>query len=152
MMPMDELRMQPSLGLDSYRPSLLIGMRTTPPQWIGALEDWCRNAPEKERPNRVQAAKRVLQQYADLQKSSLDLSLLELTALPPGLTHLSNLQELNVSQNPGLQMLPDDLGKCVALRSINASSCSINEWPICLSELPLLKTLLLDDTRPARFS
>ena len=70
---------------------------------------------------------------------------MELTSLPPGLFHLSNLQELNVSQNLGLQALPDDLGKCVALRSIDASSCSIREWPACLSELPSLKTLLLDD-------
>lgn len=131
--------------VDSDRPLLIIGTRNAPPRWVGALENWCRNAPKQEQSNRVEAAKRVLQQYADPKNSTLDLSRMALTALPPGLSHLANLQELNVSQNPGLQRLPDDLGRCLTLRSIDASSCSISEWPACLSRLPSLETLLLDD-------
>jgi hypothetical protein len=87
----------------------------------------------------------VLQKYLTPDNTSLDLSRLDLTELPPGLSHLSNLQELNVSKNLGLRKFPEDLGECTALRSIDASSCSIDTWPTCLSKLPLLKTLLLDD-------
>ena len=135
---------------NSYGPLLIIRPKDAPPQWIDALENWCRNAPEKERPNRLEAAKHVLQQYADPQSRTLDLSRMRLTSLPLGLFHLVNLQELNVSQNLGLRALPEDLGKCAALHSIDASSCSLNEWPACLSELPSLKTLLLDDNPDLR--
>ena len=144
-MKISALHVLPSnIRVESSRP-LLIGPKDAPPQWIADLENWCCHASEKELPNRLEAAKYVLQQYANPQNKTLDLSNRELTSLPPGLWYLTNLQELNVSQNPGLQALPDDLSKCATLRSINASSCSINKWPKCLSKLPLLKTLQLDD-------
>lgn len=144
---------QPPIAcVDSYKPFLMICAKDAPLQWVDALDIWCRNAPAQERPKRLEVAKRVLQQYADPKNSTLDLSRFELTALPPGLWRLANLQELNVSQNFGLQKLPDDLDKCVALRSINASSCSINEWPTYLSKLPSLETLLLDDNPGLRVS
>lgn len=135
----------PNVCVDSYRAYLIVDTKGAPPQWIGALEEWCRNAPKQEQSKRLEAAKRVLQQYANPQNITLDLSRFELTALPPGLWHLANLQELNVSKNFGLRKFPDDLGQCVALRSIDASSCSINKWPACLSKLPSLERLLLDD-------
>lgn len=145
MMKISELRVQPSdLRAGSSKP-LLIGPKDAPPQWIEALENWCRNAPENERVNRLEAAKHVLQQYANPHNRTLDLSTMALTSLPPGLWHLANLQELNVSQNLGLRDLPDDLDKCATLHSIDASSCVIQKWPACLSKLPSLKTLLLDD-------
>ena len=131
-------------------PLLIIGRGKVPLQWITSLEDWCRHATGKEQSGRMEAAKRVLQKYLAPNNTSLDLSRLDLTALPPGLSHLSNLQELNVSKNLGLRKFPEDLGKCVALRSIDASSCSIDTWPTCLSKLPLLKTLLLDDNPDLR--
>ncbi len=140
-----------NLSMEATKPHhLLMSLSTiapkdAPPRWIAALESWCCHASEKELPNRLEAAKYVLQQYANPQNKTLDLSNMGLTSLSPGLWHLANLQELNVSQNPGLQALPDDLGKCATLRSINASSCSINKWPACLSKLPLLKTLQLND-------
>jgi len=128
-------------------PLLIIGHGKVPPQWMASLENWCRNATGKEQSGRLEAAKRVLQKYLspDNANASLDLSQLDLTTLPPGLSHLSNLQELNVSKNLGLRKFPEDLGNCAALRSIDASSCSIDTWPACLSALPSLKTLLLDD-------
>jgi len=145
MLRMQAFRKQPSgLGVDCS-PLLIIGRGKAPPQWMALLEDWCRNATRNEQSGRLEAAKRVLQKYLDPNNTSLDLSRLDLTELPPGLSHLSNLQELNVSKNLELRKFPEDLGKCIALRSIDASSCSIDTWPACLSELPSLKTLLLDD-------
>lgn len=145
-MRVNDFRTPPSgIYANSYMPCLIARPRNAPVQWIGSLEDWCRNAPKQEQSKRLEAAKRVLQQYEDPKQRTLDLSRLELTALPPGLWHLPNLQELNVSKNLGLRELPPDLGKCAVLRSIDASSCSIHEWPACLSELHSLKTLLLDD-------
>ena len=137
--PMQSFR----LSVDSS-PRLIIGRGKAPPQWIASLEDWCRNATGKEQSGRLEAAKRVLQTYVAPNNTSLDLSRLDLTELPPGLSHLSKLQELNVSKNLELRKIPEDLGKCVALRSIDASSCSIDTWPACLSKLEI-KTLLLDD-------
>lgn len=185
MIKMNEFRAQLSnVCIDSGRP-LLIGPKNAPPQWVGALENWCGDAPEKERVYRLEAAKRVLQHYANPQNNILDLSRtsliplppdlsgladreklklgqnlrlqalppdLGLTSLPPGLSHLANLEKLNVSQNLGLQALPDDLGECAKLNCIDASSCSINEWPTWLSRLPLLRTLVLDDNPGLRVS
>ena len=144
------LYVQPlNMPIESHRP-LLIGPKNASPKWIADLENWCHKAPEKELPNMLKAAKHMLQQYANPQTKILDLSNMGLTSLPPNLWHLVNLQELNVSQNPNLQALPDGLRHCSALRSINASSCSIKRWPGCLSQLPLLETVLLDDNPDLR--
>jgi len=147
MLKTQAFRSQPSgLSVD-YSPLLIIGRGKAPPQWMASLESWCRNAAAagEEQSGRLEAAKRVLQKYISHDNAPLDLSRLDLTELPPGLSHLSNLQELNVSKNLGLRKFPEDFGRCIALRSIDASSCSIDTWPTCLSELPSLKTLLLDD-------
>ena len=145
MLKVQGFHMQPS-GLSSdCRPLLIIGRGKVPAEWMASLENWCRNAVGKEQSGRLEAAKRVLQKYLDSNNASLDLSRLDLTELPPGLSHLSRLQELNVSKNLGLRKFPEDVGKCRKLLKIDASSCSIDRWPACLSELPSLKTLLLDD-------
>src|SRR5689334_14852713 len=99
-------------------PLLIIGRGKAPPQWMASLENWCRNAAGKEQSGRLEAAKRVLQKYLSPDNTPLDLSRLDLTELPPGLSHLSNLQKLNVSKNLGLRKFPEDLGKCIALRSL----------------------------------
>lgn len=72
---------------------------------------------------------------------TLDLSGLGLSSLPPGLERLAHLEALDLSNNTGLQSLPEGLAGCRNLRSLTACNGFVSHVPPSLFQLPNLETL-----------
>lgn len=88
------------------------------------------------------AADRVLQCLRDGERgTSLNLSLLSLSELPPGLSHLKHVRELDLRFNAGLTKLPDELADCAMLTNLRASDAGLAEVPTSLGRLRNLQLL-----------
>ncbi|SFD89843.1 leucine-rich repeat domain-containing protein [Paracidovorax konjaci] len=134
-------------------------------RWERQLRDWCEADPERGAPEgrggllsrmarrfqpgaaahgfserREEAVQRVLQAHAG-RAATLDLGLLALSELPPGLERLPHLQALDLSNNTGLYHLPDVLAQCRGLRALRACNSFVTEVPAGLFLLPHLETL-----------
>ncbi len=91
---------------------------------------------------RETAAQRVLACHAQgADGRALDLSGLGLSSLPPGLERLEHLEALDLSNNTGLQSLPEDLAACRNLRRLAACNGFVSDVPPALFQLPHLETL-----------
>jgi hypothetical protein len=76
----------------------------------------------------------------------LDLSHNELSALPPEIGALRNLEHLWVNDNP-LEGLPDEIEGCVSLRVVDLRDTLVAALPGAVGRLPALVELSLTNTR-----
>lgn len=74
---------------------------------------------------------------------SLPRATLPCSEVPSSLSRLAKLQELSLQGNPGLSILPDQLGTLPALRELSAADCSLAAVPASLGAAPTLETLSL---------
>lgn len=74
--------------------------------------------------------------------TSLDLKGCNLTELPASIKYATSITRLDVSENPALQTLPDELIHCNKLSILFASSCKgINSLPVVLGKMPSIDRL-----------
>lgn len=91
---------------------------------------------------RQEAVRRVLACHALGEEGwQLDLRLLRLSSLPPGLDRLRHLKHLDVSDNTGFHRLPETLALCRGLRTLTARNCVVTEVPQALAWLQHLEML-----------
>ena len=86
---------------------------------------------------------------AEDHSTSLDLSLLDLDALPPSLAALTGLTELHLNGN-GLTALPDWIGSLTGLATLRLDDNALTDLPEALSTLTNLTEFYLDYNRLAQ--
>jgi len=91
---------------------------------------------------RREAVNRVLACHAMGEEGwQLDLRVLRLSSLPPGLDRLRHLKHLDISDNTGFHRLPETLALCRGLRTLTARNCFVTEVPQALAWLQHLELL-----------
>jgi len=105
------------------------------------LESWVLNGNQTEQENRATAKERIIIALST-NATSLDLSCLQLTTLPPEIGSLTHLQTLDLFQNQ-LTSLPDSFGNLSHLQTLNLSSNKFTSLPDNVSNLIQIKKLSL---------
>ncbi len=107
------------------------------------LQEWCNKGPPEEYKNRLIAAKRILECYAT-KNNELDLSMLDLTSLPPEIGQLGELTHLNLSNN-NLIILPPQIDQLGQLTSLDLSYNHLIDLPHGINKLTNLTRLNFSD-------
>lgn len=87
----------------------------------------------------------LLQNLTNLKE--LNLSYNEIQLIPDTITQLTNLENLDFSNNPHLKVLPINFGNLNKLKNLNLSFCSIEKIPNTFSELTELELLNLSKNK-----
>jgi len=103
------------------------------------LTRWCEQATNEERPNRIEAAKRIKHCYT-LNSYELNLGFLNLTNLPDSIRNLSSLQKLDLSVNQ-LTTLPVCIKNLKSLQILFLRCNLLTAIPDCMKNLTSLKEL-----------
>lgn len=71
----------------------------------------------------------------------LDIRNTKLEGLPNGFKQLSSLRELNMRENPQIQVFPEFVEYCLNLERLDFNSCSLTKLPRNMGQLSKLTTL-----------
>jgi len=86
-----------------------------------------------------------------MQKDTLDLKSKNLTDISPKLFTYKNLTVVDLSNNPALSLIPDDIDKLINLKTLRWSCNNVQSLPIGLLTLKDLDTLELNKNKISSF-
>ncbi|MDP1608462.1 MAG: leucine-rich repeat domain-containing protein [Chlamydiales bacterium] len=110
-------------------------------EFCRGIDRWCQEAEEHNLPSRSRAADLIKECYWK-KEPILDLSLFQLTSLPPEIGELTHLQKLNLSYNR-LQQLPPEIGQLTKLQELHIPFNELQQLPPEIGELRNLQQLIL---------
>jgi len=86
-----------------------------------------------------------------MQKDTLDLKSKNLTDISPKLFTYKNLTVVDLSNNPTLSLIPDDIDKLINLKTLRWSGNNVQSLPNSLLTLKDLDTLELNKNKISSF-